>query len=99
MRERGDRPRLALETGEGLVVPVKSLREHLDRNIAQKPRVPGPIHLPHPARTQRRQDLVGPEARAGRERHRYLLSAAVQFRTTVIAGEKLSSAMVAKRKR
>ena len=40
-------------------------RQHLDRDFAPQPRVPRPVDLPHPARAQRRDDLVGPEAGPG----------------------------------
>ncbi len=46
------------------------LRQHLDRHLARQARVPRPVHLPHPACTERRQDLVGAEPRSGRESHR-----------------------------
>ena len=41
------------------------LRQDLDRHLAREPRVPRPVDLPHPARAERRDDLVGTEARAG----------------------------------
>ena len=44
-------------------------RQHLDRDVAPEPRVAGAIDLAHPARAERRQDLVGTEFRPGRERH------------------------------
>jgi len=64
MRQRGDGPRFALEAGEGIVISMESIRQHLDRDFPQKARILCPIDLPHPACTQRRDDLVGPEARA-----------------------------------
>ena len=38
--------------------------------VALEPRVPRLVDLAHPARADRRQDLVGAEPRPGRERHR-----------------------------
>ena len=69
MRERRDRLRLPLEAGERVGVGGEALREDLDRDVAVEPRVARPVDLPHPARAERRQDLVGSEARAGRKRH------------------------------
>ena len=46
------------------------LRQHLDRHLAPEPRVPRPVHLAHPARAERREDLVGAEASPGGERQR-----------------------------
>src|SRR5439155_19477438 len=39
--------------------------ENFDRNGAVQTRVPGAINLTHAARTDRRQDLVRPQLRAG----------------------------------
>ena len=76
--ERG----LALEASQPLGVLRHVLREHLDRHVAPEPRVPRPVNLPHPARPQRRKDLVGTETGAGGDRH--LLVSAAQFSTSVI---------------
>ena len=65
--------------------------------VRSEPRVPRLVHLPHPARAQRRQDLVGAEVCSGGDAHR--LSSAVQSRTTVIGGETRLSGSVTTRKR
>ena len=44
-------------------------RQHLDRHLAPEPRVLRPVDLAHPARAERREDLVGAELRSGGERH------------------------------
>ena len=43
------------------------LRQHLDRDVAAEAGVPGTEHLPHAARAERGQDLIGAEAGAGGE--------------------------------
>ena len=45
-------------------------RQHLDRDGPLQPRVPRLVHLPHSARAQGRENLVGAEASAGCKRHR-----------------------------
>ena len=61
-------------------------RQDLDRHRALQPRVPRPIHLSHPARADRRDDLVRSESGAGGKRHLFASSAS-QLVTRVIAGE------------
>ena len=65
MRERRDRLRLALEPGERVGIGRDGLRKHLDRDVPLELRVPRPIHLPHPARAEGREDLVGAQTRPG----------------------------------
>jgi hypothetical protein len=43
--------------------------KNLDGDRAVQARVPRPIHLAHPARTDRRQDLVGTQFEPSRKRH------------------------------
>jgi len=62
--QRRDRPRLLLEASQSLRVGDELRRQHLDRHLAPEPRVAGAVHLAHPARTDRGEDLVGAEARA-----------------------------------
>ncbi len=69
MRQRRDRLRLAPEPRERVRILREALRQHLDRHGPLQPRIPRPIHLPHPARAERRQDLVRPELRSRVERH------------------------------
>ena len=63
------RPSLLLEAAQALGVGRKGRRQDFDRHVAPQPRVPRPVHLPHPARTNRRQDLVGPQTAARGDRH------------------------------
>ena len=69
MRELGDRPRLAFEALARLLGIRQSGRQDLDRHLAAEPRVPRPVDLSHPARAERRKDLVGTEAGAGGKAH------------------------------
>jgi hypothetical protein len=80
----GDRPRLPLEALPGLGRRGHAGGQRLDRHRSLEPRVPRLVDLSHASDAERRQDLVGAEAVAGRERH-YFFSPAVQFWTTVIA--------------
>ena len=63
------RARLLLES----LQPVRVLRERgrqdLDRHFAPESRIPRPVHLSHPSRPERRQDLVGAESRSRGECH------------------------------
>src|SRR5215831_9117243 len=43
--------------------------QHLDRHVAAQPRIFCAVDLPHPARAQWGEDLVGTELRACRKRH------------------------------
>ena len=70
MRQRRDRLRLALEPRQRVGIRGERLRQHLDRDVALELRVPRPVDLPHPARAERREDLVGTEASPGWECHR-----------------------------
>jgi hypothetical protein len=67
--EGARRLRLLLEAVQPLGIRGVESGKDLDRDLALQPRVPGPVDLSHPPRAQRCQDLVGPEARAGREPH------------------------------
>src|SRR6266508_3962678 len=73
------------------------LRQHLDCHGPFEPRVPRLVHLPHPARAQRSEDLVGTELCSGGDAHR--LSSTAQSRTTVMGGEERPSGSVTVRKR
>ena len=65
MRELRDRLRLALEALAHLGRRRHVRRQHLDRHRPLQPRVPRLVDLPHPARAERRQDLVGAETGSG----------------------------------
>ena len=69
MRERGDRPRLALETRESLLVAGELFRKHFDRDFPAEPQVAGAVHLAHSSRAQRRENLVAIEEGPGDEGH------------------------------
>jgi hypothetical protein len=44
-------------------------RQDLDCDCAFKPHIPCAIHLPHPARAQRRTDFIRAKLCTSRERH------------------------------
>ena len=60
---------LLLEAAQAVGVLREGRRQDLDRDLAPEPRVLRPVDLPHPARADRREDLVRAQLRAGRERH------------------------------
>ena len=70
MRQLRDRLRLALEAKANVRGRSEVGSEDLDRDRPLEPRVPRLVHLSHPARPERRHDLVRAETRAGGERHR-----------------------------
>ena len=81
MIERGGRVRLALEAPEPLGIGRQRRGQHLDRDVAPEPRVAGAIDLAHSTRAERRDDLVGTQARSGGEAHGFF-SASGQLRIT-----------------
>lgn len=58
MAERGENPRLALESCDSLRIRDEHRRQRLERNVAAEPKVVGPVHLAHPADTDQRKNLV-----------------------------------------
>jgi hypothetical protein len=60
MVETGDGFGFALEALLTYGIGRKMWRKNLDRYNALQPRIPCAIHLTHPARTDRLQDLIGP---------------------------------------
>ena len=60
---------LALEAGEAVGVGGECLGQELESHVAAELRVGGAVNLAHPARAERRDDLVRAEAGAGGERH------------------------------
>jgi len=68
MVERGNGLGLALEALER-VGRARIGGQHLDGHDAVQPRVARAIHLPHAARAEGAEDLVGTEARAGGKGH------------------------------
>ncbi len=69
MRERGDGLRLALEAREGGGVGREPVGKNFDRDVAVELRVARAVDLPHSARSERPDHLVGSELRSGGERH------------------------------
>src|SRR5436309_4939847 len=69
MVERGQEPRLALEARQPFGILCEGLGEPFDRHLAPETRVARPVDLAHPARAERRGDLVGAEAGTCSERH------------------------------
>jgi hypothetical protein len=49
---------------------AEALRGDLDGHFAPHARIEGAVHLTHAARADERENLVGPEPRASRERHK-----------------------------
>ena len=58
-----------LEAGQAVGIGRDSLRQHLDRDVAMQPRVPGAIDLAHAAGADGPDDFVGAEACTRRQRH------------------------------
>jgi hypothetical protein len=58
-----------LESPEAVGIGGQLRRQHLDGNLAVEPGVACPVDLTHPPGAERGEDLVGPEAYTGRERH------------------------------
>lgn len=69
MLQRRDRFRLALEALAAIGIARQRRRQHLQRDIAPKPRVMGVIHLAHPAGANSCDDFIGTEAGVGRQEH------------------------------
>ncbi len=65
----GGRARLLLETLAAIDVRGELRREDLDGHVAPEARIARAIDLSHPSRAEGREDLEGPEAGAGGERH------------------------------
>ena len=59
MGKRRDGQSLTLEPRQGFGICSEGLRQNLDRDVSLQLRVPRLVHLPHPARAQGREDLVG----------------------------------------
>ena len=64
MIERGDRPRLLLESLQPVTVGREAGRQDFDCHVAAEARVEGPVHLAHAPGAQRGLDLVGTESAA-----------------------------------
>ena len=57
---------LLLEAAQAVGIGGEGRRQHLDRDLARKPRVLRPIDLAHPPGADLAEDLVGAELRAAR---------------------------------
>ena len=55
--ERGDGARLLLEAAQPVRIGREPRGQDLDRDVAPEPRVAGAVHLAHPARADRGDDL------------------------------------------
>ena len=72
VRVRELRDRLAPRARSAAATPGQTDRcdgQDLDRDGPLQPRVPRPVDLAHPARAERRQNLVGPQFRTRGEGH------------------------------
>ena len=69
MVEGGGGTRLLDEAQSSVLVRHPLGGQDLDRDLAAESCVAGAVDLAHPSRAQQGEDLVGPELRAGRERH------------------------------
>ena len=80
--ERGEEPRLALETGQPFRVAGEGVGERLDGHVAAEPGVAGAVDLAHAAGAEGSENLVGSEFRSGGETH-FFFNSAVQSVTTI----------------
>ncbi len=67
--QRSDGARLRMESPEGVRASTERFRQDLDRDFAAQAGVLRPIHLAHPARSERGEDLVRPELGLCGQRH------------------------------
>ena len=70
IREAAGGARLLLEAPQSVGVAGQRTREDFHRDVAIQARVTRAVHLAHPPRAQRTQDLVRPEARRDERRQR-----------------------------
>ena len=87
-----DRPRLALEALRALrASAARCGGQHLDRDGALEPRVARLVDLAHPARAERREDLVGAEPGPGGEGHRRKVAGGIVARKRRTGGPRQES--------
>ena len=60
---------LSFEAGQAILVCGEGVWQDFQRDVAVQLRVPGPIHLTHPAAADEGGDLVSTQARAGGKGH------------------------------
>ena len=58
--ERGEEPRLALESSEAVGMLCEGIRQDFDRHLAVERDVERSIHVAHAASPKRRENFVGP---------------------------------------
>ena len=66
--QRGEHVRLALEARDALRIVAEPVRDDLDCHVAAEFRVACAVNLAHAPGANKREDLVGAEACAGRQR-------------------------------
>jgi len=89
MVERGEHFGFALEPRQPSGIAGEGGRQHLDGDRAPQVRIRRPVHLSHPARTDRGQQFVGAETGAGskhRNLHRRSGRARIQVARERVAG-------------
>jgi hypothetical protein len=62
------RPRFVLEAAQTIRILRKGRRQDFDGDLATEPGILRPVDFSHAARAERREDLVGTKATAGRDR-------------------------------
>ena len=67
--KRAVSPRLLLEPSQPVRIAAEVGGQDFDRNFPPQPRILRPIHFPHAARAQRRDDLIGPDFCTTRQCH------------------------------
>src|SRR2546428_13936323 len=70
MSQRPDRLRFACESREPIRIVRERVGQNLPREVAIQLAVAGAVDLSHASRADEREDFVGAEASAGRERHK-----------------------------
>ncbi len=69
MIQRGQQLRFALEPGQPLRIVRKRFGQDFDGHVAPELGVVRLVHFAHPARTDERDNLVGSQMCASRQRH------------------------------
>lgn len=69
MSERADRARFTIETRAEIRIGSEMRWKDFNGNRAVETRITRPVHFSHSAGAQRRDDLIGPEARSCGKAH------------------------------